>query len=173
MPNMDRRAFATRSTALAALAAVGLAPALHAAPTNQADELRSRFLLDLSLDARQPSQIGATSTGRLIVPVAGGTFDGPRLKGTVLPPAGDWITERADGSRVLDVRALLKTDDGELIYISWRGIAYTPPGGALFARIVPVFEAASAKYSWLNNLVAVGVYRPSAGNVAYRVYEIL
>jgi hypothetical protein len=60
-----------------------------------------------------------------------------------------------------------------MIYVSWRGIAYTSPGGALFARILPVFETGAPKYAWLNNVVAVGVYRGLSGKVAYRVYQIL
>jgi hypothetical protein len=55
----------------------------------------------------------------------------------------------------------------------WRGIACTPSGGTLHARILPMFETRAAKYSWLNNVVAVGLYRPTAGKIANRVYEIL
>lgn len=54
-----------------------------------------------------------------------------------------------------------------------RGIAYTPEGGSLFARILPMFETGAAKYAWLNNVVATGVYRPTAGKIGYRVYQIL
>jgi Protein of unknown function (DUF3237) len=64
------------------------------------------------------------------------------LRGTVVLPSGDWVVQRPDGSRVLDVRILLQTDDGQKIYMSWRGIAYTPQGGELWARIVPMFETA-------------------------------
>jgi Protein of unknown function (DUF3237) len=117
--------------------------------------------------------LGSAAGGRLIVPVSGATFTGPSLKGTIIPPGGDWIVQRPDGSRVLDVRILLQTDDGQKIYVSWRGIAYTPPGGAFNARILPVFETASPKYAWLNNVVAVGVYRPDLGKIAYRIYRIL
>ena len=127
------------------------------------DKLQSEFLLDLSLEAQTPQNLGSAGGGRLIVPVSGGTFAGPSLKGTIIPPGGDWIVQRPDGSRVLDVRILLQTDDGQKIYVSWRGIAYTPPGGAFNARILPVFETASPKYAWLNNVVAVGVYRPDLG----------
>jgi len=56
--------------------------------------------------------------GRLIVPISGGTFTGPRLKGTIVLPSGDWVVQRPDGSRVLDVRILLQTDDGQKIYMS-------------------------------------------------------
>jgi Protein of unknown function (DUF3237). len=48
-----------------------------------------------------------------------------------------------------------------------------PPGGAFNARILPVFETAAPKYAWLNNVVAVGLYRPHLGKIAYRVYRIL
>ena len=111
--------------------------------------------------------------GRLIVPISGGTFTGPRLKGTIVLSSGDWVVQRPDGSRLLDVRLLLQTDDRQKIYMSWRGIAYTPPGGTLWARIVPMFETASEKNTWLNNVVAVGVYHPDLGEIAYRVYRIL
>jgi hypothetical protein len=46
-------------------------------------------------------------------------------------------------------------------------------GGSLFARILPMFETGAAKYAWLNNVVAAGVYRPRAGKIGYRVYQIL
>jgi len=70
------------------------------------------------------------------------------------------------------VRILLQTDDAQTIYLSWRGIAYTPRGGELVARILPVFESGAPRYSWLNNVVAVGVYR-GGGKIASRIYQIL
>jgi len=53
-----------------------------------------------------------------------------------------------------------------------RGVAYTE-NGTLIARIVPVFETGSGKYAWLNRVVSVGVSRPKAGAVSYRVFRIL
>ena len=138
----------------------------------EGDKLQSEFLFDLNLEVGTPQNLGSAGGGRLIVPVSGGTFAGHGLKGTTVAPGGDWIVQRPDGSRVLDVRILLQTDDGQKIYMSWRGIAYAPPGGALVARIAPLFETAAPKYAWLNNVVAVGVYRPDLGKIAYRVYRI-
>jgi len=173
------RPFAKLSTAIA-LIVLGLTSNGLAASANenevrpaQDDKLQSEFLLDLTLEAQTPQNLGSAGGGRLIVPLSGGTFAGPRLKGTIIPPGGDWIVQRPDGSRVLDVRILLQTDDGQKIYVSWRGIAFTPPGGAFNARILPVFETAAPKYAWLNNVVAVGAYRPDLGKIAYRVYRIL
>jgi hypothetical protein len=138
----------------------------------QDDTLRSEFLLDLTLEAQTPHETGGSGGGRLVVPVSGGTFEGPRMKGTVIGPSGDWIVERPDGSRVVDARILLQTDDAQTIYMASRGVAYTPPGGQLVARITPVFETQAPRYAWLNNVVAVGVYR-GAGKIAYRIYQIL
>jgi len=183
MHNVTRRPFAKLSTTVAAIA-LGLlvtsaGPAASAAESGnearqpQDDKLQSEFLVDLTLEVQTPQNLGSTRDGRIIVPVSGGTFAGPRFKGTIVPPGGDWIVQRPDGSRVLDVRILLQTDDGQKIYVSWRGIASASPGGALNARILPVFETAAAKYAWLNNVVAVGVYRPDLGKIAYRIYRIL
>jgi hypothetical protein len=36
-----------------------------------------------------------------------------------------------------------------------------------------MFETGATKYLWLNNVVAVGVYRPMPEKVAYRIYRIL
>ena len=132
------------------------------------EKLQSEFLLRLVLETHPPSTIGT----RVIVPVSGGTFEGPKLKGTVVEPGGDWINKRPDGSSVLDVRLLLQTDDAQKIYMSWHGIAYGVQG-ALHARITPVFETSAGRYIWLNNVVAVGVHQPMPGKVSYRVYQIL
>jgi hypothetical protein len=137
------------------------------------DRLQSEFLLDLVLDTQAAHTVGSIGLNRVIVPVSGGTFEGPKLKGTVVAPGGDWIVTRPDGSSVLDVRLVLQTDDAQNIYVTWRGISYTPQGGRQYARILPMFETGAAKYSWLNNVVTVGVHRPMPGKVAYHVYRIL
>jgi Protein of unknown function (DUF3237) len=189
MRSLTRRTFAKLSAAAAATAVgpalVGSHLAASATPRDgsphrdarehglREDGLQSEFLVDLTLEAQKPHEVGGAGGGRLVVPVAGGAFEGPRMKGTVIAPSGDWILERPDGSRVLDVRLMLQTDDGQTIYVSWRGIAYPLPDGGLFARILPVFETRAPMYAWLNNVIAVGVYRGLSRKIAYRVYRIL
>ena len=164
MLSVTRRAFTKFS--ISAIAAK-VAPVTVLQPENG---LKSELLFDLDITAQAPESVG---NGRLVVPVAGGRFTGPRLSGTIMAPAGDWIVERSDHSRVLDVRAMMKTDDGQFIYLSWRGIAYTTPSGELFARILPAFETGAPKYAWINNVIAVGVYRNQPGGIGYRVYSVL
>jgi hypothetical protein len=167
MPLMTRRTFASVS---AMTVASGLVSQLDA---QDEGTLQSRLLADVAIEIEAPRDAGAGRGGRLVVQVARGTIIGPRLRGSILAPSGDWIVERSDKSRILDVRLLVQTDDGELIYMSWRGVAYTAPNGSLFARTTPVFETGAPKYTWLNNVVSVGVYRPTPGKIAYRIYEVL
>jgi len=168
--SMTRRRFAELSSAAAGFAVASIQ---SPAPAPQDDQLKSEFLLHLVIETGPAHAIGSAGLTRVVVPVAGGTFEGPKLKGTIVGPSGDWIVGRPDGSSLLDVRLLLLTDDGENVYMSWRGINSTPAGGAQYARIVPFFETGAPKYLWLNDIVSVGVYRPTPGKVAYRVYQIL
>jgi len=86
------------------------------------------FEINLTLGAGARQDVGATPSGtRVIVPVTGGTFTGPHLRGTVLPGGGDWALQRVDGVTVLDVRATLQTEDNHLIYMTYRGIYIVAP----------------------------------------------
>ena len=131
--------------------------------------------------------VGVTPSGhRRFVHVTGGTFEGPRMRGTVLPGGGDWLVGRADGSRRLDVRIMLRTDDGALIYAQYPGIFHADPGvferlaagvevdpAEYYFRVAPLFETAAPKYDWLNRVVAVGIGSRTRTQVCYRVYAIL
>jgi len=108
---------------------------------------------------------------RTIVQVVGGRFEGPRLKASVHTPAGDWITNRADGSYRLDVRLTLKTDDGALILVTYNGIGQTTNAGASL-RIAPLFETGDPRYVWLTGLQAVGVGERVGTAVKYDMYAL-
>lgn len=125
---------------------------------------------------------------RRVVPVAGGTFEGERLSGRVLPHGGqDWLLTRADGSFQQDVRLTLETTDRALILMSYRGVRHASTAvaerlargepverSAYYLRIAPFFETAVEKYAWLNRIVAVGMgERLPNGAVAYDIFEIL
>jgi hypothetical protein len=53
-----------------------------------------------------PAQVieGGPQGTRVIIGVTGGAFSGPKLRGAVVPPAGEWATLRPDGSARADVR---------------------------------------------------------------------
>jgi len=142
------------------------------------------FDLHVDLDATQP--IGRTPIGmRLTAIVAGGTFEGPRMKGEMPAGGGDWALIRSDGAIQLDVRATLKTDDGAFIHTYYGGlIIMTPevqqrifnaedvPLDEYYFYTNPMFQTGHEKYAWLNSVVAVGRGRFMRGAVEYRVWAL-
>ena len=132
-----------------------------------ATELKSAFLMELSLDVADKLDAGNTS----IAPVTGGTFGGSRLQGTVRNGGADWITQ-VSGHSSLDVRITLDTSDDEIIYMSYTGVVHRAAGG-LYWRVRPIIQTASEKYDWLNHIVCIGKSKQISGKVAYDVFEIL
>lgn len=115
---------------------------------------------------------GAPQGTRGILGVTGGTFEGPRIKGTLVPPGGDWFTVRASGVLKLDVRLLLNTEDGANILLSYSGVAVPREGGGMDIRVAPLFEAPEGPYSWLNDIQAVGFGELLDGGVRYDIYAL-
>jgi hypothetical protein len=114
---------------------------------------------------------GAPQGTRGILEVTGGTFEGPRLKGTIAPPGGDWFTVRAGGSLKLDVRLLLVTDDQANILLTYSGVAI-PKEGGMHIRIAPLFEAPDGPHAWLNDIQGVGFGELVEGGVRYDIYAV-
>jgi hypothetical protein len=108
---------------------------------------------------------------RTIVQITGGRFEGPKMKASVQIPAGDWITNRADGSYRLDVRLTLKTDDGALILVTYNGIGQTTNTGATL-RIAPLFETGDSRYTWLTRMQAIGIGERVGTAVKYDIYAL-
>jgi len=148
----------------------------------------TRPLFEIRLQVPQIVDLGDTPLGRRrIAAVAGGSFEGERLRGEVLgSPAGDWLLQRADGATALDVRLTLRTDDGALIYMAYRGLRHGPPDvmarlaagdvvdpKSYYFRVAPTFETSSPKYDWLNRILAVGIGRREKAGPIYAVHEIL
>ena len=152
-------------------------------------ELRSRYLFTLTLLVDpSPHPIGAVPLGtRRITVITGGTFTGPRLRGTVVPGAcAAWVVVRADGVVQLEARVTLRTDDGAWIYMHYPGIGHGAPevmnrvntGRAAdpadyYFRTVAQFETAAPAYGWLNRIFAVGVGERATAGPIYDVHEIL
>jgi hypothetical protein len=136
--------------------------------------MRSRPLMTLRLSTAATQNIGAGPHGaRLTFPITGGSFDGDRLGGTVLPGGDDWVVKRADGVLELDLRITLETADGALIHLTFEGIRDDGAPGAPYFRTLPRFETAAAKYSFLNRLLAVGTGEIGPNGPVHVIEEIL
>jgi uncharacterized protein DUF3237 len=153
--------------------------------TDLPDAITGEHLLDVHFTLAPPEQVGAGPYGmRSIYVITGGSFEGARLRGTARPGGADWLLSPASHNEI-DVRGTLETDDGALIYITYRGVlkvdsalAARVIGGedispsAYYFRTTPRFETGHEKYDWLNSLVCVGYGRFGAGVVDYRVFAI-
>lgn len=149
--------------------------------------VRTRPLFTLQLSVRKLQVVGQTPTSiRRVGVVFGGRFEGERLSGEVLDGGSDWQSVRADGSTLLDVRLILKTEDGELIGMTYKGVRHGPRevierlerGEAVdpesyYFRINPMFETASKTHDWLNGVLAVGLGHRFADGPIYNVFELL
>lgn len=150
-------------------------------------EIKTTHLLTLKLAVSGMQPIGATPGGnRRIGLVAGGSFEGAKLRGVVLPGGADWIIGRPDGATTLDVRIVLRTDDEATIGLTYRGMRHGPAAvmekvnsgqfvdpSQYYFRTAVNFETASPKYDWLNRIIGIGTgSRPPEGPV-YDIFEVL
>ena len=149
--------------------------------------LRTRLLFTMELSVGAFLTVGGPEgSARRIANVSGGTFDGERMRGIVLPDGTDWQTLRGDGAVMLDARVVLKARDGALIAMTYAGIRHGPPDvmerltrgehvdiGSYYFRITPTFATSDPRYEWLNRVVAVGTGERLPDGPRYNVHEIL
>jgi hypothetical protein len=150
-------------------------------------DMNSRPLMTVRIAAAPPQKIGTVAHGlRSIVPVTGGDFEGPRLRGRVLPGGGDWLLLRSDDVLELDLRITLETDDHALIFMTFQGLRHGPTDAIAalgrgevvdparhYFRTLPRFETAAEKYAFLNRVIAVGVGEARPDGAVHRIDEIL
>jgi len=147
----------------------------------------SRPLMTLQVVVGAPQKIGAVPHGkRVTAPITSGHFEGPRMRGKVLPGGGDWTLLRADGVLELDLRTTLETDDGALVHFASFGLRHGPPDviaalgrgervdpSTYYFRTTPRFETSHPKYLFLNRLRAIATGDRRAEGPIYTIEEIL
>ena len=125
------------------------------------DTPQLEFALQLKVTLGQAFSIENTQHGRrTVIPITGGTFEGPGIKGTIINGGADYQLANAQGRTELEAIYCIKTDDGVYIHVRNRGII---AGGqdadgkpTFYFRAAPQFEApADSKYGWLNNALFV------------------
>ena len=120
---------------------------------------QTEFVMQLKVKLGAPYSVGETPKGRrTVIPITGGTFEGPQLKGTILEGGADW--QLAKGNRT-EIEAIysIKTDDGVYIYF----------------KAAPQFEAPEdSKYAWLNNalFLCAPAWGPGEG-ITLNVWKVL
>src|ERR1700722_12854791 len=95
-----------------------------------ADAPRLELIFAADVSVGPPLDCGDVGKGaRRIVPITGGEFSGPNLRGKVLPGGADWQILRGDGVSELEARYTLQTDDGPRINGGTLALGPGPPGG--------------------------------------------
>ncbi len=149
--------------------------------------MNSRRLMTLQVEVAGTQKIGAVPHGtRVTALIASGQFEGPRLRGRVLPGGGDWTLLRPDGVLELDLRLTLETDDGALIHLTSFGLRHGPPDvmealargesvdpSTYYFRTTPRFETGHPKYAFLNRLLSVSSGDRRAAGPIYTIDELL
>lgn len=120
----------------------------------------------VTLGADQP--VGETPWGRRnIVPITGGSFEGPRLKGKILPGGWDWQLASPGGCFNLHADYMIQTDDGIIINVRNIGTQCKSSDGVQATLLTtPTFEAPKGKYDWLNGGAYVGTLQGTRLNGA-------
>ena len=151
------------------------------------EKLPNRHLTTLTLEVDFPKivPIGPIPAGlRGIAPVAGGRFEGERLRGSVRP-GHDWFVTRPDGSLVIDVRLTLDTDDGAVLYLTYQGtMRGTAEAMGRFRKgeqlqpqdyqlhIAARAECGDPRYAWLNDAILVGIGKQTPRGPVYSLFEV-
>jgi hypothetical protein len=148
--------------------------------------LEFAFEMRLTLGKRMHIAVAERIT-RGAVLVAGGTFEGPGIKGIIVPGSGgDFPHVWADGGGRFESQYLLETDDGAVILKRSTGVRAAPPDvvkallagekvdpASYYMRMTPRFEAPQGRYNWLNRTLFVGVGRRDPQGSLFRYWKVV
>jgi hypothetical protein len=126
------------------------------------------FAFDLRLEFRTSFTYPSVSGERGFTSLTGGTVEGPKLTGAILPGGGDFPVLRPDGVAEFDSRHMIEAADGTHIYMRNRGIQRDG-----YIRCSPIFDTPVGPHDWLTKTVFVGTGTSRDGGVDFRIYEVL
>jgi hypothetical protein len=150
------------------LSAVALGSQIPAGAGEPSTAVQTEYLMTLHAPFAPPL---AVDQSLIIfgVPATGGWVKGPRTKGKLVGPAGDWQRVMPSGVTRLDVRGTIQADTNDLIFFTYSGAIQCSKEqidrlnageelktGDCYFITAPTFETKSEKYNWLNAVQAVG-----------------
>lgn len=138
---------------------------------------------DVNVEIGTPIVVGTTPQGlRRVIPITGGSVEGPRLAGRILPGGADFQVIRDDGLAELHARYVIEAESGALIYVENTGIRHGPreaierlnrgeavDPALIYFRTVPRFETAAPALTWLTRgiFLCSGARHPDRVQLSY------
>jgi hypothetical protein len=134
--------------------------------------MRFEHVMNVRLSVGTSQPFGQSAYGRrIIVPITGGVFAGPGLRGRVLPGGSDWQIVRADGTTAVDAHFDIETDDGSRLGVASRGL-YLAERPCYYRTAVRI-TAPPGRYAWLNTAQFVSQVKSSFNWVSQRFYRVV
>lgn len=141
---------------------------------------------ELRVDLDPIMSLGEGRAGlRRIIPIVGGTVQGPRLQGRILDLGADWQTIWTNGTAELDTRYAMQTDDGAIIDIRNYGYRHGPADvmaalargedvapSSYYMRTQARLETGDPRYAWVNSTLFVGTGQRQAAQVILSLFAI-
>ncbi|MED3690741.1 DUF3237 domain-containing protein [Peribacillus butanolivorans] len=146
-----------------------------------------KHIFTANIQVDDPIEVGNVGTGiRRVIPITGGTFSGPEIKGIVLPGGADYQMIRYDGMTEALAHYTIQTEEGVLIYVVNKGYRHGPkeiiermiqgeevPIGSYYFKTSPLFETGSEEYAFLNRNIFVGEGFRRPSDVQMKFYQVL
>lgn len=153
---------------------------------NAPTEPELEFAFEIRATVAEPQDFGVMDHGRRrVIEITGGTFEGPDIKGRIVPGGADWQSIQPDGFSRLDTRYALETDEGQLVYVQNFGLRHAPPEvmeklnagetvdpDAVYFRTIPTFETSAAELQWLERSVFIGVGQRFPDDVRIQFWRV-
>lgn len=118
--------------------------------------LEAELVLELTVELGETQEVGATPNGFLrLIPITGGEFSGPNIKGKILLGGYDWNTVVNENVTHVFAKYAIQTEDGVNISVENEGYINAKQQNALIITS-PKFQVQEGKYDWLNSGVFVG-----------------
>jgi hypothetical protein len=144
------------------------------------------FAFEVRASVGAVQDVGQVRGGRRrIIPISGGTCEGPALRGTVRAGGADWQMIQPDGFSALDTRYTIETDSGAVIYVRNAGMRHAAPEvmqrllsgepvdpSLVYFRTVPRFETSAPALQWLTRAIFIGIGARYPDSVTIRFYKV-
>ncbi|MGV2863863.1 DUF3237 domain-containing protein [Achromobacter sp. AGC39] len=157
----------------------------HNTPTDP-DAPRLEPVTTVIVQVGAPQEVGDTPQGRRrVIPITGGTAQGPRLTGKVLPGGADFQMIRSATYTDIHARYVIETPEGDRVYVENTGIRTgqaddiarlvrgEPVDPArIYFRSYPRFETAAPALGWMNESLFIGTGARYPDRVELRFYRI-